>query len=165
MITNVKIYLKILEVINNFQEKKIEFLNKYSYKEYLSNVFGNGTKDLDSEIINEIKEKCESLNNIFDKKGFKEWLISFFSSKYYLQNIIDMLVDTISAKIQNFIDMIDEESNKYLTSIIEIINNYVNSATLTFNDNQKIKWKKICERYKEVKIKIQELEKNNLNNP
>ena len=159
------IFKNILEVINNFQEKKIEFLNKYSYKEYLSNVFGNGTKDLDSEIINEIKEKCESLNNIFDKKGFKEWLISFFSSKYYLQNIIDMLVDTISAKIQNFIDMIDEESNKYLTSIIEIINNYVNSATLTFNDNQKIKWKKICERYKEVKIKIQELEKNNLNNP
>ena len=158
------IFKNILEVINNFQEKKIEFLNKHSYKQHLSNVFGTGKKDLDSEIIDEIKEKCESLKYIYEKKGFKEWFFSLLSSKYYLQNIIDMVVDTISAKIQNFIDMIDEESNSYLTSIIETINNYVSSATFKFNDNQKIKWKNICERYKEVKIKIQELEKNNLNN-
>jgi len=153
------IFKNILEVINNFQEKKIEFLNKHSYKQHLSNVFGTGKKDLDSEIIDEIKEKCESLKYIYEKKGFKEWFFSLLSSKYYLQNIIDMVVDTISAKIQNFIDMIDEESNSYLTSIIETINNYVRSATFKFNDNQKIKWKNICERYKEVKIKIQELEK------
>ena len=156
-----KIFKKIIGVINNFQETKIESFNKYNYKEHLANVFGNGEKDFDQQLMNEIIEKCESLSDIYSKKGFVEWFQSVFSSMKFMQNVIDMVVDTYSLKIENFLKMIEDESSEYLKKVIGKIDNHISLSTMQFNDTQKKKWKIICEKYEETKAKILELEKNN----
>ena len=155
-----KILKDIVEVINNFQETKIEFINKYKYKEHLANIFGNGEKDFNNEIMVEIQEKCEKLGDIFNKKGFKEWFVSLFSSVKFMENVIDMVVDTYSVKIENFLNMIVDESNNYLTQVIDKIDYHIKSSTLQFTDSQQKKWKIICKKYEETKAKILELEKN-----
>ena len=155
-----EIFKRIIDVINSFKEKKINSFTKYDFKSYLSNVFSDGKKDLNSEIMNEIKSRCESLSGIFDKKGFKEWFCSFFSSFYYLQNVIDMVVETYTSKIGSFLKMIENESNKYLNQIIEKIDNYVNSSTMEFSDTQKKNWIELCDKYEKTKGKIMEIEKN-----
>ena len=108
--------------------------------------------------MNEIKSRCESLSGIFDKKGFKEWFYSFFSSFYYLQNVIDMIVETYVSKIESFLIMIENESNNYLNQIIEKIDNYVSSSTMEFSDIQKKKWIELCDKYEITKGKIMEIE-------
>ena len=159
-----EIFKEIVKVINNFQHTKIESFNKYNYKEHLANVFGNGEKDFEKQIMIEIKEKCENLTDIYNKKGFMEWLASFFSNIKFMQNVIDMVVDTYSLKIENFLKMIVNESNEYLKKVIEKIDNHISLSTMEFNDTQKKKWKSICKKYEETKAKILELEKNNNNN-
>ena len=154
-----KIFKNIVEVINNFQESKIESFNKYNYKAHLANVFGNGEKDFDEQLMNEIIEKCESLSNIYSKKGFIEWFQSFFSSMKFMQNVIDMVVDTYSLKIENFLKMIEDESLEYLKKVIGKIDNHINLSTMQFSDTQKKKWKILCKKYEETKAKILELEK------
>ena len=136
-----KIFKNILGVINNFQETKIESFNKYNYKEHLANVFGNGEKDFDQQLMNEIIEKCENLSDIYSKKGFVEWFQSVFSSMKFMQNVIDMVVDTYSLKIENFLKMIEDESSEYLKKVIGKIDNHISSSTMQFNDTQKKKWK------------------------
>ena len=154
-----KIFKNIVEVINNFQESKIESFNKYNYKAHLANVFGNGEKDFDEQLMNEIIEKCESLSNIYSKKGFIEWFQSFFSSMKFMQNVIDMVVDTYSLKIENFLKMIEDESLEYLKKVIGKIDNHINLSTMQFSDTQKKKWKILCKKHEETKAKILELEK------
>jgi hypothetical protein len=154
-----EIFKKIIDIINSFTEKKIDSFTKYDFKAYLSNVFSDGKKDLNSEIMNEIRSRCESLSDIFNKKGFKEWFCSFFSSFYYLQNVIDMVVETYTSKIGSFLKMIENESNNYLNQLIEKIDNYVNSSTIEFSDIQKKKWTELCDKYEKTKGKILEIEK------
>ena len=159
-----KIFKNIINVINNFQKAKIESFNKNNYKEHLANVFGNGVKDFEKQFMIEIKEKCENLSYIYKKKGFTEWIASVFSSMKFMQNVIDMVVDTYSLKIENFLKMIEDESNEYLKKVIEKIDNHIRLSTMQFNDTQKEKWKIICKKYEETKAKILELEKKNNNN-
>ena len=159
-----EIFKNIINVINNFQKAKIESFNKYNYKEHLANVFGNGEKDFEKQFMIEIKEKCENLSDIYKKKGFTEWIVSVFSSMKFMQNVIDMVVDTYSLKIENFLKMIEDESNEYLKKVIEKIDNHIRLSTMQFNDTQKEKWKIICKKYEETKAKILELEKKNNNN-
>ena len=154
-----EIFKNIVEVINNFQESKIESFNKYNYKAHLANVFGNGEKGFDEQLMNEIIEKCESLSNIYSKKGFIEWFQSIFSSLKFMQNVIDMVVDTYSLKIENFLKMIEDESSEYLEKVIKKIDNHISLSTIQFNDTQKKKWKILCKKYEETKAKILELEK------
>ena len=47
---------------------KINYISKYNFKKHLSNFFGNGKKDLNTEIMDEIQSRCESLYDIFKKK-------------------------------------------------------------------------------------------------
>jgi len=154
-----QIFVKMVDIINSFKDKKIDSFTKYDFKSYLSIVFSDGKKDLNSEIMNEIRSRCESLSDIFEKKGFKEWFCSFFSSFYYLQNVIDMIVETYTSKIGSFLKMIENESNKYLNQIIEKIDNYINSSTMEFSDIQKKKWIELCDKYEKTKVKIMEIEK------
>jgi hypothetical protein len=156
-----ELFNEIKTAINNFHKIKIESLTKYNFKAYLSNALGDGNKDLCDEIMEEIKSRCESLSNIFQKKGFKEWFISFFSSFSYMQNVIDMVVETYSSKIEQFLKMIENKSIQYLEIIINKINHYINALKIDFNENQKEKWKKLCDLYEKTKAKILEIEKKN----
>ena len=157
-----ELFNEIKIAINNFHKIKIESLTKYNFKAYLSNALGDGKKDLCDEIMEEIKSRCESLSGIFQKKGFKEWFISFFSSFSYMQNVIDMVVETYSSKIEQFLKMIENKSVKYLEIIINKINHYINASKIDFNENQKEKWEKLCNLYEKTKAKILEIEKNNI---
>ena len=152
---------KIIQVINNFQEIKIQSFVKYNFKPHLSNALGDGKKDINNEIMTEIQNKCENLSSIFDKKGFKEWFLSFFSSEIYMQNVIDMVVETYSFKIEEFMNIIIQESNNYLTIISNKIDHHINSFTMKISDNQKQKWKNICDKYEKTKAKIIEIENRN----
>ena len=155
-----ELFKKIINIINSFKENKISSFIKYDFKSYLSNVFSDGKKDLNSEIMNEIKNRCENLIDIFQKKGVKEWFCSFLSSYYYLQNVIDLVVQTYTLKIGNFLNMIEKESNKYLTQIIKKIDDYTSSSTMEFTDFQNKKWLELCEKYEKIKSQIMEIENN-----
>ena len=110
--------------------------------------------------MEEIKSRCESLSNIFSKKGFKEWLISLISSTTYMTNVIDMIVETYSEKLAKFIEMIENESTKYLNQIINTIEHHIKASEMEFNDVQKKKWKELCNTYEKTKAKIMEIETN-----
>lgn len=86
----------------------------------------------------------------------------FFSSHSLMDNVMDMIIETYSAKIENFLKMIVDESNNYLKEMISTIDNHISSSTMKFNDIQRQKWEKICESYKETKEKIIELEKKSI---
>ena len=155
-----KLFEEAKQLINKFIEgKKNISIFKFGFKEFLSKKIGDEKKDLGKQIFEEIKNTCESLSNIYAKKGFKEWLYSLFSSFSYLQNIIDMVVDTFSKKIDYILKIVNTESNNYLEDAIRSIGHNVNSVTLEFNDEQLKKWKELRDSYEKtreiiMKIKI-----------
>ena len=92
------------------------------------------------------------------KKGVKEWFFSLFSSNKYMLNVIDMVVETYSSKIEDFLKMVEKESDEYLTKVIKKINYHIKSCTMEFNDNQRKKWNQIRDIYEKTKQKIIEIE-------
>ena len=155
-----KLIKEAKDVIDKFMEGgQILSIQDVGFKSYISKKIGNEKKDLGKEIYEEIKNSCESLGNILAKKGFKEWFYSLFSSMSYLKNIIDMVVDTYSKKIDYVLNIIDTESSNYLDEAVRSIEHNVGSATLTFNDEQLKKWNELCNSYEKtreiiMKIKI-----------
>jgi len=143
-----KLIKEAQEILDKFMEgKNVISLTKLGFKTYISKKIGNEKKDLGNELYNEIKNSCESLGNILAKKGFKEWFCSLFSNKAYLQNIIDMVVETFAKKIDYVLKLIDTESSNYLSEAVRTIEHNVGSATLNFNDEQLKKWKELCGSY------------------
>ena len=153
-----KLFKEITEVINNFKNNKIEYISKYNLKQHLSIFFGDIKKDLNKEIMDEIQGRCENLYGIFKKKGVKEWFFSLFSSNQYMLNVIDMVVETYSSKIEGFLNMIEKESNEYLTKVIQKINYHIKSSTMEFSDIQKKQWNEIRDKYEKTKDKIIEIQ-------
>ena len=155
-----KLIKEAKDVIDKFMEGGQSLsIQDVGFKSYISKKIGNEKKDLGKEIYEEIKNSCESLGNILAKKGFKEWFYSLFSSMSYLKNIIDMVVDTYSKKIDYVLNIIDTESSNYLDEAVRSIEHNVGSATLTFNDEQLKKWNELCNSYEKtreiiMKIKI-----------
>jgi predicted Zn-dependent protease with MMP-like domain len=155
-----KLIKEAKDVIDKFMEGGQSLsIQDVGFKSYISKKIGNEKKDLGKEIYEEIKNSCESLGNILAKKGFKEWFYSLFSSMSYLKNIIDMVVDTYSKKIDYALNIIDTESSNYLDEAVRSIEHNVGSATLTFNDEQLKKWNELCNSYEKtreiiMKIKI-----------
>jgi hypothetical protein len=147
-----KLHKEAKEIFDKFLEgRKIISLAKTGFKSYVSKKIGDEKKDLGKEIFEEIKNSCESLSNIWAKKGFKEWFYSLFSSVTYLQNIIDMVVDTFLKKIDYILKIIDTESSNYLNEFLRVIDHNVCSATLKFNDEQLKKWKELCASYEKTR--------------
>ena len=156
-----KLIKEAQEILDKFMEgKNVISLTKLGFKTYISKKIGNEKKDLGNELYNEIKNSCESLGNILAKKGFKEWFCSLFSNKAYLQNIIDMVVETFAKKIDYVLKLIDTESNNYLSQALTTIEHNVGSATLNFNDEQLKKWKELCSSYEKTREIIMKLKIN-----
>ena len=156
-----KIFEEAKQLMNKFIEGKRNIsLSKFGFKEFLSKKIGDEKKDLGKQIFEEIKNTCESLSNIYAKKGFKEWFYSLFSSYSYLQNIIDMVVETFAKKIDYILKIVNTESNNYLNDAIRSIEHNVNSATMEFNDEQLKKWKELCDSYEKTREIIMKLKIN-----
>ena len=153
-----KLFKEAKELITKFVEGKRDInLSKTEFKNYMSKKIGDEKKDLGNQIFEEIKNTCESLSNIYAKKGFKEWFCSLFSSISYLQNIIDMVVDTFAKKIEYILKIVSTESENYLNDGIRNIEHNVKSATLEFDDEQLKKWKELCDSYQKTREIIMEM--------
>ena len=133
---------KAKEIINNFS---LNYKFEINFKSYISKRLGNDKKNLEKQIFEELKNSCESCGNIFLKKGISEWFNSLFSDLSYLENIIDILIDTSLKKINFIFDLIKEETYDCYTKISYFIEFLVNSASLEFNGEQKKIWKKLCD--------------------
>jgi len=144
--------------IDGFSGRKNSLKNDFNFKKYISKDIGDENKNLDDDILNEIKHSCESLTNIFMKKGFKDWFYSLFSSKNYLENIIDMMIETFMSKIEYAFNVLQKSVRSYLNDLNRLIEQNVNSVTMKFNDEQLVIWKSLClnyEKTREIIMKIQ----------
>jgi len=144
--------------IDFFSGRKNSLKNDFSFKKYITKDIGDENKEIDKDIYNEIETSCESLTNIFMKKGFKDWFCSLFSSKNYLQNIIDMMIDTFMSKIEYVFKVLQKSIKNYLNDLNHLIDQNVNFVTMKFNDEQIEIWKSLClsyEKTREIVLKIQ----------
>ena len=124
-------------------------------KKYLSRELGSEKKNLQTEILNEIKNSCESLSDIISQKGFKEWFVSIFSSTKFLGNVIDMIIQTFKQKkIGLNINVIKDKIEEYLVGNSIKINNWIYCVTLQFNEEEKKKWNDLCKSYEKTREKI-----------
>ena len=122
----------------------------------MSKKLGNGKTEFEEQMFNELKNSCESSANILFKKGIKDFFNSLFSDLAYLENIIDILIDTSLKKINYIFDLINEESIYYLEMNLRKIKFLARAATLEFNEEQQKKWKILCNAYEETKEKLLE---------
>ena len=147
-----------------FMKKKKYIIRKYrNFRFYMSNLLGNKNKNFEEELIEELKNSCENSKSILYKKGIISWFNSLFSDFIYLDNILDILIDTSSKAINSIFDLIKKESNNYLSLYLRKINLLVESATLEFNDEQEKKWKKLCNSYELKRKKFNKIKKKLFN--
>jgi hypothetical protein len=137
--------------VDYFSGRKNSLKNEFNFKKYISKEIGDENRELDEEIYNEIKSSCESLTNIFMKKGFIDWFRSLISSKKYLENIIDIMIDTFMNKIEYVFKVLQKNVKNYLNDLIRLIDQNVNLVTMKFNDEQLVIWKSICQKYEDTR--------------
>jgi hypothetical protein len=137
--------------IDYFSGRKNSLKNEFNFKKYISKEIGDENRELDEEIYNEIKSSCESSTNIFMKKGFIDWFRSLISSKKYLENIIDIMIDTFMNKIEYVFKVLQKNVKNYLNDLILLIDQNVSLVTMKFNDEQLVIWKSICQNYEETR--------------
>ena len=140
-------------IIINFSLKKYSKLEN-NFMSYMSKKLGNGENDFENQILVELKNSCENTTNILFKKGIKEWFNSLFSDLSYLENIIDILIDTSLKKINFIFDLIKDQSIYCLKRSVKKIVFLAKAATLEFNDEQKNKWKELCISYEKTREKL-----------
>ena len=151
------------QIIEKAKKSIKKFYNKYdletkNLKSSISKKLGNIKQDLGNEIVNELKYSCEGSAPILFKKGILEFLYSLVSSKTYLNNILDMLKETSLKKLNHIFELLKNEIKKYLTKNIKEINYRVRAATIEFTDEQKEKWKYLCELYEKNKNIIMKID-------
>ena len=144
---------------------KQRIISKYSIKDYfksykkknkmLFNIdickkIGSGENNLEEEIYGELKNSCNSLNILF-KKGIKEFFNSLFSDLTYLENIIDILIDTSLKKINCILDLIHDESTSLINGYYKGIQFLIRMACSDFTDEQKKIWKELSNLYKQFR--------------
>ena len=144
--------------IENFNEGKIKIIPimESGFKKYISDKISDGQKDLGNELYKEIQNNCESMFAIW-KKSRWEWLVSLFSNQKYLHNIIEIICDNFSERIEYVIKLIETESNNYLDEAKESIDLNVTNLTLSFTNQQKDKWGELGLSYQTIKKKIYDI--------
>ena len=151
-------YNETKKYIENFAKGKSNCLKlDCKLKDYISRNIGDIENNLEKEIFEEIENSCESSMNILYKKGFKDWFYSLFSSQYYLENIIDMIIETFLGKIDPIFVMLLEYTNAYLDDLKRIIEKTELYLTLQFNDEQLKIWNELKKLYEETRQKIIEI--------
>ena len=147
---------KIQETINSFIQRKVILrLNPLeNLKGEISKNIGDPKKDLSEELMNELKNSCEGLNNLWNKKGFKDWICSLFSSEKHLTTVIDMMVETLSNKFIYISDLLSEKCQLYKSKILCWLRNLQNSSLTEFSKTEATKWKELCLNYEKNRDNI-----------
>lgn len=153
-----EIYRIAKNIIDSFSEGNNNFKIGTNFEKYISKEIGDENKELDKELYEEITNSCESLSNIFMKKGFMDWFSSLFSSKTYLEKIIDIMIDTFMNKIGYVFKVLQKSAKNYLNELKRLIDQNVNLVTMKFNEEQSIMWEDLClsyEKTREIILKLQ----------
>ena len=124
---------------------------------------GNSKKDFEKQLLDELKNSCESSLSILFKKGIKDFFDSLFSDLTYLENILDILIDTSLKKINFIFELIKEESIHYLQKNFNFIQLLAKAASLEFNGEQKKKWESLCKSYEKTRKKLTNIKNEILN--
>jgi hypothetical protein len=130
-----EIYNLAKNIIDSFSEGNNNFKISSNFENYISKEIGDENKKLDKELYEEITNSCESLSNIFMKKGFLDWFSSLFSSKTYLEKIIDIMIDTFLSKIGYVFKVLQKSAKNYLNELKRLIEQNVNLVTMKFNED------------------------------
>ena len=156
---------EIIKFLDNDDEKPLELYNnanlsikEFSYgtisleksikfKDHFLEVFGNKNKSLDAQIFNEIIASCKNLKNIYNKKGFKNWLLSLFSKTHKLTNITKMIINIFIYKIDFIREKLFDEFDNNINRMITFINIRTDLVTLEFSKEQRDIWDLIREAY------------------
>ena len=138
-----------LEAFSKEKSNYLKLDNKL--KQHISKSIGDVEKDLEKEIFKEIKDSCESSKNILYKKGFKDWFYSLFSSKYYLEKIIDMMIETFLDKINRIFEVLLENTNVYINDLERNIDHCATFVTLEFTKEQLEIWNELKKNYEETR--------------
>ena len=122
---------------------EISIKNLQSFKDYFSIKVVGKEADLAKEIFKEIKLSTLNLENIYEEKGFKEWIKSPFSTIKYFQNSLDIILNSFSKKIDYIIYLIIEELTKFIekaykdfNEIYKICTKYAREISDSFNQLQ-----------------------------
>ena len=150
-ISALKLYSESITIITQISESKIDFPKEIRFGDFFSKLFGNKKKNLEEEILLELKISSKGISNIFEKKGIFEWFSSIFSHYKYLVNIYDIIVNTFIKKIEYIIKAMNEQYENYINHLIDIIMVRSNSITIEFTEEQKKKWESVFDVYRDIR--------------
>ena len=150
-------YNEIKVIINSFiGEKECHLKQMKSLRSEISKNIGNKNKDLSEELMNEFKNSCEGLYNIWNRKGFKNWISSLFSNEIYLSLVIDMMIETIMSKLNYLSKLISEQYELYKTQVMNSIKNSQKASLIEFSKSQLVKWELLRLSYGNIKSHIKD---------
>ena len=144
------------KIINQFSLKDYKIINPFNID--ICKKIGNGN-DLEEQLSTELKSSCNSFNILW-KKGIIEFFNSLFSDLSYLENIVDVLIDTSLKKISFILDLIEEESRIIINSNYKKISFLIKMACLEFTDEQKKIWEELCDLYKDTRTNLINIKSN-----
>ena len=147
------LYEECQKQINNFSEGKICLKKISNFEEFLLSKMGSGNLNMKSNICEEIISNT-NLSNIYDSKGFKELIKSFFFENHLLNNKIDILIVKLFEELEYLVNNLDEHSRSYMQIILDSINISLELSTIEFSDDQSIIWEGIGKYYNNIKNKI-----------
>ena len=121
-------YTKCYELINKFYANSI-LPEELLFKNFLSTKLGreNDIELTIEEMVNDILASSRDVTRWKNRKSFWEGLKTKLNNKYYLNKIIDCMIDKSTSKIKEFI----ANTSKYVEEFKTNINNEINTKTLT----------------------------------
>ncbi len=121
-------YTKCYELINKFYANSI-LPEELLFKNFLSTKLGreNDIELTIEEMVNDILASSRDVTRWKNRKSIWEGLKTKLNSKYYLNKIIDCMIDKSTSKIKEFI----ANTSKYVEEFKTNINNEINTKTLT----------------------------------
>ena len=121
-------YTKCYELINKFYANSI-LPEELLFKNFLSTKLGreNDIELTIEEMVNDILASSRDVTRWKNRKSILEGLKTKLNSKYYLNKIIDCMIDKSTSKIKEFI----ANTSKYVEEFKTNINNEINTKTLT----------------------------------
>jgi len=121
-------YSKCYELINEFYAESV-LPEELLFKNFLSTKLGreNNIELTIEEMVNDILASSRDVTKWANRKGFWEGLKTKFNNSYFLNKIIDCMIEKSTSKITEFI----ANTSKYVEEFKTNINNEINTKTQT----------------------------------
>ena len=123
--------------IHEFSEGKIELKLINKFTDYL--LYEIGDKNNSCYLIEQIFIEIKCIKNfslIFDIKGLGDSIKSVFSDYHYILNNIDILLESISKKLDYISLLLTDNLKKYTAILFQLLNNDCIMASIKFTNEQ-----------------------------